>query len=119
MYAAYKNKVQFFLIYIREAHPEERRNGKPIGQPKTLDQRAILATQCTTELKLSLPILMDTMAGVADKAYGGRPDRICVVDVDGRVAYHSKRGPWGFKPKVAEEVLKKILANGGRIAAKD
>jgi hypothetical protein len=56
------------------------------------------------------------MEGVAEKAYKGRPDRICIVDLDGKVAYYSKRGPRGFKPKEAEEALKKVLANAGRTA---
>lgn len=56
------------------------------------------------------------MDGVAEKAYKGRPDRICVVDIDGNVAYYSERGPKGFEPKGAEVVIKKLLAYAGRLS---
>ena len=114
LYVSYKDKVQFFLIYISEAHPNLL---KAVGRqrPKNIKERAILATKCVSELKLSLPLLLDTMDGVAEKVYKARPDRICVVDVDGKVAYYSGRGPWGFKPKDAEAVIKKLLAHDGRL----
>ena len=115
----YKEKTQFFLVYISEAHPEiiNKETGKKYGQPKTLEGRAVLAKKCITELNLSMPVLMDTTDGSAEKAYRGRPDRICVVDLDGKVAYYGRRGPHGFKPKDAEQALKKILDNQGRIVS--
>jgi len=117
---SYKDKAQFFLVYIAEAHPNllQKRAVEGItDRPKDINERTILATKCVSELKLSLPVLLDSMDGVAEKAYRGRPDRICIVDLDGKVAYYSARGPWGFKPKEAEEALKKLLAEGGRIPA--
>lgn len=117
MYVSYKDKTQFFLVYISEAHPDLLKGDIAgiTGQPKDIGERAILATQCVSELKLSLPVLLDSMEGVAEKAYRGLPDRICIVDLNGKVAYYSARGPWGFKPKEAEEALKKLLAQGGHI----
>ena len=113
-------------MYIREAHPtdarpgQEGRPGNPargdpdIKQPKTIDERVIAATQCMQNLKLSLPILVDDMAGTAEKAYGGWPDRIAIIDLDGKIAYQSGPGPAGFKPAIAEQMLKAVLANGGK-----
>ncbi len=107
------------LVYISEAHPELLKGdiGGIKGLPKDIEQRAILASKCVSELKLSLPIVLDSMDGVAEEAYKGQPDRICIVDLDGKVAYYSKRGPRGLKPKEAAEELKKLLANGGRVKA--
>ncbi len=113
MYVSYKDKIQFFLIYITEAHPEllEKNSVEGItGDPENIGQRAILASKCVSELKLSLPILLDSMEGITEKACKGRPNRICIVDIDGKVAYYGARGPRGFKPEEAEEALKKILA---------
>jgi hypothetical protein len=113
-------------VYIREAHPtdarpgQEGRPGNPargdpdIRQPKTIDERVVAATQCMQNLKLSLPILVDDMAGTAEKAYGGWPDRIALIDLDGKIAYQSGPGPAGFKPALAEQMLKAVLANGGK-----
>lgn len=117
---SYRDKVEFLLVYISEAHPELLKGDIEgiKGMPKDIEQRAILATKCVSELKLSLPIVLDSMDGVAEEAYKGQPDRICIVDLDGKVAYYSKRGPRGFKPKEASEALKRLLAKGGRIKAK-
>jgi len=98
-------------VYISEAHPN-RLKGTDMSLPKNIGDRAILATKCISELKLSLPVLIDTMDGVAETAYKGWPDRICMVDIDGKIAYYSERGPKGFKPKEAEVAIKKLLAPG-------
>jgi hypothetical protein len=113
-------------VYIREAHPTDARpgmEGRPgnpargdpdVKQPKTLDERVIAATRCMQALKLSLPIIIDDMEGTAEKAYGGWPDRIALIDLDGKIAYHSGPGPAGFRPAVAEQMLKALLAAGGK-----
>lgn len=43
-----------------------------------------------------------------DNAAG--PDRMYVIDAQGKVAYNGARGPQGFKPDEAEAALKKVLA---------
>ena len=128
LYKAYRKKAAFFLVYIREAHPVEetlgpggerrklrrrQRRVPDINQHKKLADRVLAATDCVKNLKLSVPVLIDDMRGTAEKAYGGWPDRLCIVDIHGRIAYHSARGPWGFVPAHAEAALKQILANGG------
>ncbi len=75
----------------------------------------MLAQKCITEMKLTIPVLLDSMDGVAEKSYRGRPDRLCVIDIDGTVAYYGSRGPRGFKPAEAEKALKQLLDNHGRM----
>lgn len=113
-------------MYIREAHPTDARpgvEGRPgnpargdpdVKQPRTIDERVIAATACMQSLKLSIPIIVDDMEGTAEKAYGGWPDRIAIIDLDGRIAYHNGPGPAGFRPAVAEAMLKALLAAGGK-----
>lgn len=74
-----------------------------------------VAKACHDGLNMTIPCLVDGMDDAVDAAYSGAPDRLCVVDIDGKVAYHSKRGPWGFKPRDAEKALKAVLANDGRV----
>jgi type I thyroxine 5'-deiodinase len=38
----------------------------------------------------------------------GWPDRMYVIDRDGKIAYKSKPGPFGFKPAEVEDVLRRI-----------
>jgi hypothetical protein len=122
LYKAYGKKAEFLLVYIREAHPSDGRqsrqnvkDGVIFKQPKTFDERVKVAHACHSGLKMTIPCVIDGMDNAVDRAYSGAPDRLCVVDIDGKVAYHSKRGPWGFKPKDAEAVLKDILANNGKV----
>jgi hypothetical protein len=64
---------------------------------------------------MTIPCLVDGIDNAVDKAYSAAPDRLCVVDIDGKVAYHSKRGPRGFKPRDAEAAMKAVLANNGKV----
>ena len=50
--------------------------------------------------------------GAAEKAYTGRPAATAVVDLEGKIAFHSV-GPGGAKPKQADKVIKRLIAKGG------
>lgn len=67
-----------------------------------------MAQTCMRELKLSIPAVVDGMDDKVSKAYAGFPDRLYIVDKDGRVAYKGDRGPRGFKPLEMEKALKKL-----------
>jgi hypothetical protein len=43
-----------------------------------------------------------------DELYAGWPERIFVIDPDGKIAYAGKPGPWGFKPDEAERALRRL-----------
>jgi len=114
--------VQFFLVYVREAHPTEgdrgdrqARTGPKIAQAKTADQRAIAASDCVRDLKLSIPVLLDDMDSTTEQAYRGWPARLVIIDIEGRVAYGNPSGPDGANPKNAPAVLDRLLANNGRM----
>jgi len=123
LYVAYKDKVEFFFVYTREAHPvREGKEGGPaprtpseIGEPKTIEERALAATDCIRGLKFDLPVLLDTMDGHAWGVYHMHQAATAVIDVDGRIAFHS-RGPQGVQPGEAEKALKQLLASKGRLA---
>ena len=51
------------------------------------------------------------MDNTVDNAYAGWPERLFVVDQDGRIAYAGKQGPWGFK---TEHVRKWLRENVGK-----
>jgi hypothetical protein len=135
LYKAYKGKAQFFLIYTREIHPSRktskssdkaakssggrpsrrrrRRSGPAISQHTSLKERMLAADKCTKGLKLTIPILLDTMGNAYLKMYGGIPAGTSVIDIDGKIAYWNRGAPSGCKPKNAKAALKKLLADGG------
>ncbi len=49
------------------------------------------------------------MENTTEKAYSGWPDRLCVVDVNGKIAYYGAKGPKGFNPLEAEAALQTLL----------
>lgn len=116
MYGAYKDKAHFYIVYIIEAHPSDgwqvkqnENEGVEYKQPKTYDERVKIAGDCMKDLKLTIPALVDDMSNTAQKAYAGWPDRLYVIDKDGKVSYKGDLGPAGFKPADAEAALKKLL----------
>jgi hypothetical protein len=58
---------------------------------------------------VSLPICVDTLDDAVEKAYAGWPDRIYVIDADGKIAYKGGPGPGGFKVADVPDVLDRLL----------
>jgi len=103
--------VNFFVVYIREAHPLTRvPDGSRVEQPKTDSQRSITARLCKDTLKIRMPMLIDNIDDFVGSAYQGFPDRLFIVGTDGKVAYSGARGPRGFNPAEMEVALKDLLA---------
>jgi hypothetical protein len=97
------------VIYLREAHPNPNR----VPDPKTLEERRRVAREFAEKVKLSIPILVDTIDDQVNRSYAGWPDRVYVIDAQGRIALKGGPGPGGFTPAVraAPAVLDKLLAS--------
>lgn len=116
MHQKYKDRAEFFLVYIREAHPIDGwrsgandRAGILVEQPTTLETRADIALQMCVKLELNLPCLIDGLDNKVGEAYSAWPDRIYIVGTDGRIVYMGAQGPRGFQPDEAETALRKYL----------
>jgi type I thyroxine 5'-deiodinase len=48
----------------------------------------------------------------AERAYEAWPDRLVLVDREGRVAYRSGPGPFGFKPEELADAIRRELSAG-------
>jgi len=62
---------------------------------------------------MKTPLLVDDVDDRVGHAYSGMPDRLYVIDRQGRVAYQSGRGPFGFKPGEMEQALIMLLLDEG------
>jgi hypothetical protein len=116
MYQRYRKDVAFFVVYIGEAHPSDAwqlssniRDKVVYASPRGSDERAALADVCVTRLGIKIPALVDTFDDSTEKAYSAWPDRLYLIDRDGRLAYKSKPGPFGFKPADLEAALRTQL----------
>ena len=67
-------------------------------------------------LEIDIPALIDEFDSTTEKAYTAWPDRLYVIDRDGRIAYKSRPGPFGFAPGEVEAhagTAPRRLAEGG------
>jgi hypothetical protein len=86
-----------------------------VGNPKNLSERVILATQCVSQYKFTMPMVIDSMDGKVNRDYDAAPVRVTVVDVDGKVAFYAGRGPADFRIPPVEKTIKKLIANQGHM----
>lgn len=80
---------------------------------KTDDERAGVARVCVRSRGIDLPALVDGADDKVERAYTGWPDRLYAIDRDGRVAYKSGAGPFGFKPAELEAALERLVLDAG------
>jgi hypothetical protein len=113
------------MIYIREAHPTDgwwlgggatglalklyrSKVATDVADPKTLNERRVVAEQCETALEYEIPTLVDEIDDPVNKAYAAAPTRIYLVDIDGNVAYAGGLGPFGFRPSELRDAIEKL-----------
>ena len=60
------------------------------------------------KLGIKFPAVIDGIDNRTEVAYTGWPDRLYLIDRDGKVAYKSRPGPFGFKPDQLEAAIKKL-----------
>jgi hypothetical protein len=116
IYEAYKDHVNFYLVYIREAHPTDgwqvfsNLNDDVLhANPKNSNERAELASVCMLNLGFSIPILLDNMLNEVDDKYAALPERLYVLNKDGEVYYRGIMGSPGFNVDTWFEAIK-VLA---------
>lgn len=85
------------------------REQKPPFDPKTQDERDDAARYFADQFKVSTPILVDTIDNAVDAAYDAMPERIYVVDADGKIAFQGRPGPGGFRVADVAPVLDQLL----------
>jgi type I thyroxine 5'-deiodinase len=102
-------------VYITEAHPSDvwqmQSNVKDkvvFASPKNEQERALVAGACVRKLGIKFPAVLDEFGNSTENAYTGWPDRIYLVGQDGRVAYKSRPGPFGFSAKELATALLKV-----------
>ena len=114
----YKGKIDFYAVYILEAHPTDVwqmqsnvRDNVLFRSPRDEQERTSVAGACVRKLHIKFPALIDSFDNQVEMAYTGWPDRLYLIQPDGRVAYKSKPGPFGFDPDSLASAIKKIVGN--------
>jgi len=108
--------VAFYAIYIQEAHPSDIwqmrsnvREGVVFQNPRTDGERFQVAESCVRRLGIRFPALIDGIDNSVEQLYTGWPDRLMLIDREGRLVYKSETGPFGFEPSQLEAALRQLL----------
>ncbi|TAJ96210.1 hypothetical protein EPO44_13450 [bacterium] len=81
----YRSKgFEFFIVYVREAHP-----GENFPHHASLEQKLAQARKLRDLEKVRLPILVDDLQGTTHKAYGLLPNMVYLINREGVVVYKS------------------------------
>ena len=117
MYEKYRNDVAFYAVYILEAHPSDvwqmQSNVKEkivFASPKNIEERDEVANSCVRRLGIKFPAVLDEFDNMTEKAYTGWPDRLYLIDRDGKLRYKSKPGPFGFHPEELQKAIESVVA---------
>jgi len=104
------------VVYILEAHPSDvwqmesnLRDKVVFASPKDEEERGFVAGACVRKLGIKFPAVLDGFSNATERAYTGWPDRMYLIDSQGKVAFKSKPGPFGFKPDQLRAALERLL----------
>ena len=94
LYRDYRDRAAFHVVYIQEAHPidawqddDNLKDDVLVKSTTTEEERAEIAGICLAKLSIELPALVDDPDNRVERAYTAWPDRLYVIDRDGRIAY--------------------------------
>lgn len=75
------------------------------AQPRTLDQRALIARDFVKRNKFTIPMVVDRMTNDADRLFGAWPERLYIIDSNGKIAFKGGMGPFEFDPEAVHTWL--------------
>jgi hypothetical protein len=129
LFHKYHGRVQFALIYIREAHPADgwglgggipglvlkavgSKAATDVHDPRTIEERRAVAMDCEAALQYGIRTYVDGIDDRVNKAYAAMPTRMYLIGENGRVAYAGGIGPYGFSPAKLRAAIEAHLAGG-------
>lgn len=111
----FSSLAKFVIIYIKEAHPEDEwqmdsnvESDVVYSQPNTFEARQELAKTFVDRMGVETDTLVDDIRNTALACYAAWPERIYVVDRDGRILYKGGIGPFYFEPEELREFLESM-----------
>jgi hypothetical protein len=107
--------ADFVTVYIKEAHPTDEwqvpaneTDSVCYSQPKTLEERRLIANDFVERFHYALPLVVDTMENQAEDTYAAWPERLYVIGAEGKILYKGAMGPQGFAPDEVDSVLRAL-----------
>lgn len=116
LYEPFRDRADFYFIYIEEAHPTDQwksgtnaREGILYASHQSLADRIEVGEVCQDKLKMPFKMLVDDMDNAVGRRYRGWPTRAYIVDKDGKVAFKTIPGPFGFEADLIRPALERIV----------
>lgn len=81
------------------------------ASPRNEEERTNVAGTCVRKLGIEIPAVIDEFGNSTETAYTGWPDRLYIIDANGRVAYKSKPGPFGFHADELKAAIAKLFSS--------
>lgn len=115
LYQTYKDRVNFLVVYIREAHPDSiiavpgadgRKQLQVVAQTSSVAERLENLKKMLAVTGMTMPAVIDDFDNSVKRAYAAWPDRLYVLDAEGKVAYKGRPGPFGFRTPELEAWLR-------------
>ena len=107
--------MTFYVVYIQEAHPTDLwqlpsnvKDGVLFASPRSDDERNSTALACVRKLGILIPAILDRIDNPTERAYTAWPDRMFIIDTNGRVVFKTAPGPYGFSTRDLERSLREI-----------
>ena len=117
IFRKYRNAVEFFVVYIQEAHPTDGwqsdsniRDAVLFRQHQSYAEREEVATTCSLDLHLTIPVLVEDMDNAIYEVYGAAPERLYLIGGDGKVVYKGGAGPHFFDLDEWEQAIEAGVA---------
>ena len=124
LYQQFKDRVNFLMVYISEAHATDGpralpRNQFQVATPKTMDARCAIAQSFDEKIKVSMPLVVDTIDDATQDLYAPWPNRMYILDAGGKIVDVGSAGPQGTKTtaKTAPDTLNRLLAKSSEPAS--
>ena len=119
IYQTYKNDIEFFFIYISEAHaangwqtPQNLYEDIIFDEPTNDDERAEVAHACQVGLGIKMPALIDGIDNDADNKYIAKPVRLYVIDKNGILTFNGAPGPREYDTETWAAAIEAEVAKG-------
>lgn len=100
----YKDRVTFLIVYIEEAHTSDgwqvddnEEDGVIRPSHNSFEDRLAAAKGCIVALGIDFPVAVDSFDNAAGTKYAAWPDRMYLIDADGKIAWKARPGPYGFR----------------------
>jgi len=112
----YRDRATFYIVYIQEAHPTDLwttesniRDHVQYASARSEGERTNTASACVRNLGIHIPAILDGIENKTERAYTGWPDRLYLIGADGRVAFKTAPGPYGFSTKNLQQALERVV----------